>query len=237
MIQFNGIRSVPNYKYLLQDNFLPTIDDYGDLNDFITTRKRIKNSEIETLLKKDATWSLLFYNLIFLNLAKFVYVLKTKETGEIRVIGMNNEDYNLVESSSGFLQIFPILKTYFCDALFLNRPIFIQQPELHLHPNAQAELADVFSYFISNKSSSINYPRLIIETHSEHLIRKLQVLIASKKINKEDVSINYFYNVNGETKIKQMVIEDNGFFKDIWPNGFFDNSYNLAKELIQASNN
>ncbi|MBK6915235.1 MAG: DUF3696 domain-containing protein [Ignavibacteriales bacterium] len=79
----------------------------------------------------------------------------------------------------------------------------------------------------------------IIETHSEHIIRKIQVLIAQGKLSKEKVAVYYFDKdeKTGITSIKEMEMEDNGFFKEPWPDGFFDDSYNLARELIYARKN
>ena len=112
--------------------------------------------------------------------------------------------------------------------------LMIEQPELHLHPKLQSQMADMFSKAISNSN---NGNTLIIETHSEHLIRKIQVLIAKGELDKEKVSVWYFDNSDGTTKIKEMIIAPNGFFKEPWPNGFFDDSANLSWELLTANKN
>jgi len=78
---------------------------------------------------------------------------------------------------------------------------------------------------------------MFIETHSEHLIRKIQVLIANGELDRDKVSVMYFDNNEGSTKIKKMEIEENGFFKEPWPYGFFDDSANLSWELLTANKN
>jgi len=119
--------------------------------------------------------------------------------------------------------------------IFLNfNTLLIEQPELHLHPKLQSQMAKIFSDTVKNSTDSHS---MIIETHSEHLIRKIQVLIAKGELEREKVGVWYFDNSEGTTKIKQMEIEPNGFFKEPWPNGFFDESYNLSKELLFPNKN
>lgn len=111
--------------------------------------------------------------------------------------------------------------------------LFIEQPELHLHPKIQSQLAELFNNTIKPHLLSKN---ILIETHSEHLIKKIQVLIANKELDKSNVRVFYFDNKNSKSKIKEMEIEENGFFKEPWPDGFFDESYNLSKELLFPKN-
>jgi len=116
-----------------------------------------------------------------------------------------------------------------CNKCFAQ--LYIEQPELHLHPKLQSQLAELFTDTIqdSNKESIIT-----IETHSEHLIRKMQVQIAKGELSKDKVGVWYFDNSGGTTKIKEMKIDENGLFKEDWPRGFFDDSINLTMELFEA---
>jgi len=109
--------------------------------------------------------------------------------------------------------------------------LLIEQPELHLHPKLQSQMADMFYKATSN---SYDNNKLIIETHSEHIIRKIQVLIAKGELDKDKVSVWYFDNREGTTKIKEMTIDEHGLFQENWPNGFFDDSINLTMELYDA---
>lgn len=76
--------------------------------------------------------------------------------------------------------------------------------------------------------------KFIIETHSEHMIRKIQIMIARGELKKEKLAIYYFDNKDGETKSKEMNLDDNGLFMEEWPDGFFDDSSNLTLELYEA---
>jgi predicted ATPase len=110
----------------------------------------------------------------------------------------------------------------------------IEEPESHLHPKLQSLLADFFAD--AYKTFGIHF---IIETHSEYLIRKLQYLIAKKEIKKEDVAIYYFdQDPTKEDYIRKMEIDDNGFMKGDFGEGFFDEASRLISDLwnIQSQN-
>ncbi len=110
-----------------------------------------------------------------------------------------------------------------------------EQPEIHLHPAAQAQLADLFVNCVTDKKNPVN--RILIETHSEHLIRKLQVLVADPEsgIDSDQVAIYYVdKNEEGNSYIEKMELCENGQFEKAWPSGFFDKSYELTKLLMRA---
>lgn len=112
-----------------------------------------------------------------------------------------------------------------------KRTFVIEQPELHLHPAAQANLADLFVEKVIQEPNS----RLLIETHSEHLVRRLQVLVANPdiRINPDDVAIYYVDKIDdGSSEVKKINLYENGQFIERWPSGFFDKSYELSRELL-----
>ena len=118
--------------------------------------------------------------------------------------------------------------------------MIIEQPELHLHPGAQADLANLFVDIVKNNADNDNQIKIMIETHSEHLIRRLQALIADKNtaITKDQVKIYYVdKDENSESYIKEMQLLDNGQFKTEWPSGFFDKAFELSMELVRNNNN
>lgn len=107
--------------------------------------------------------------------------------------------------------------------------IAIEEPEIHLHPNYQAMLAEMFVE--AHKQYGIDF---IIETHSEYLIRKLQTLVLpsakENQIDREQISIIYINNVDvnkrglGEPHIKSIEIGPDGFLDGNFGTGFFDQS-------------
>jgi predicted ATPase len=111
--------------------------------------------------------------------------------------------------------------------VFTGETLLIEQPEVHLHPRLQAK-------FIETLLGIGNNNVYFIETHSEHIIRMLQVLIKNKKFNlkSDDISIHYFKK-NGKKMEKSLhKIEDDGVLMPNFPKGFYDVSYNLALTLM-----
>ena len=106
----------------------------------------------------------------------------------------------------------------------------IENPEIHLHPKAQAMLAD-FLNFIASKGIQI-----IVETHSEHFINKTRFSIFKKRINKDDVIIHY--KPSAKDKFLSLMINQSGHFinkseKNIdFPSGFFDSTLNELLEIM-----
>jgi predicted ATPase len=128
------------------------------------------------------------------------------------------------------LQLPIILKALLTERLISrnNSILLIEQPEVHLHPKLQAKFIEI----VMSLSKQTTY---IIETHSEHIVRKLQVLVKQGKygIKPEDVSIHYFRRENKKTIISSHLILEDGFLEPEMPNDFFDLSYNLVKELFR----
>lgn len=134
----------------------------------------------------------------------------------------NNALVNFADMSSGFKQVLPMLLK------IVSAPdsvLLMEQPELHLHPKLQVDLIRIIAAAPGCR---------IIETHSEHMVRKLQLMIARGEIAQDDIAIYFFENDDNGTVVQKLTILENGFFKDPWPNGFFDDGYNLSKELIFA---
>ncbi len=163
-------------------------------------------------------------------------------------VGVKNEqtDFdNLIDVGYGISQVLPIVTQinsretnteYYSGygELWSDKKLLIvEQPELHLHPAAQALLADLFANHAVQKRGN-----LIIETHSEHMIRKLQVLIADPECELCNDQVNIYYvdkNCDGVSTVKKMNITETGQFEEDWPDGFFDKSYELSMELLKAN--
>jgi predicted ATPase len=143
----------------------------------------------------------------------------------------SNSEENLADVGYGCSQVLPILVAgYKSNA---NSTILVQEPEIHLHPKAQAELGTFF-HELAKKGI-----QTIIETHSEHLMLRLQAHIADKKseLSPDDLRVYYVYAENGSRKIKRMELKEDGFFKSPWPQGFFPERYLEAKKIAKGTMN
>ena len=110
----------------------------------------------------------------------------------------------------------------------INKILITEQPEIHLNPRIQAELGDFFIYIAKPEKA------LLIETHSEHIISRIQRRVADGTLNPEDVVI-YFISKNGnKSDIKEISISRNGQF-NYWPEGFFQDDFEDAIEILKTS--
>lgn len=115
--------------------------------------------------------------------------------------------------------------------LWSNHLICVEEPEVHLHPKFQSLLADLFAE--AYQKYNIHF---IIETHSEYLIRKLQLMVADKEnsLSSNDVSLNYVEkDENGVSHNKQIKIKEDGRLDSSFGEGFYDEADNLTMELIR----
>lgn len=119
----------------------------------------------------------------------------------------------------GISQVLPVLTQLFYAPP--NSTIIIEQPELHLHPSAQAALADVMiNAILAREKASERNIQLIIETHSEHFLRRLQRRIAEKVVSESKVSA-YFANVSHlPVELDPLQIDLYGNIVN-WPKEFF----------------
>lgn len=98
-----------------------------------------------------------------------------------------------------------------------KRIISIEQPEVHVHPKLQADIGDLLAAAIQNPRQN----QFLIETHSEHLILRLQRLVRKKQIKPEEVSVIYVSRGPKGAKAERLRLDEDGDFIDEWPNGFF----------------
>lgn len=159
------------------------------------------------------------------------------------ILTKNGQRVNLTDTGYGVSQVLPVLAqtwwkkrekkfTAVSDKKSSPpfQPLIIEQPELHLHPAHQALLADIFCDAIARDTSN-NEVTFIIETHSEALINRLGEIVASGRVNKDDIQIIIFSDsepTSGDSfvSIEKENIETSTFTEDglltNWPHGFFN---------------
>lgn len=111
---------------------------------------------------------------------------------------------NLVDVGYGISQVLPIL----VESLVADRGnlYLIQQPEVHLHPRAQAALGSFLVRLAATQSK-----RFVIETHSDYLIDRIRMDVRDKtEIKPEDVSILFFERTGIEVTVRPIQIDKDG---------------------------
>ena len=157
------------------------------------------------------------------------YRLKVSEFGDAELSGKyvtitlvdkrTETSVTLADVGFGINQLLPVIIEGVASEPYAT--LCVEQPEIHLHPRLQANIADLMIETSSRK-------QWIVETHSELLILRLQRRIRERKIKSSDVSVLYVDpNTDGQGSIiKKLKLDKNGDFSDEWPDGFFDEGFN-----------
>ena len=129
-----------------------------------------------------------------------------------------------INVGSGLSYIASIL--IICLASEKHSTLVIENPEIHLHPALQAKFMETLAKFGGINNS------FFIETHSEHMLRKLQVLVKKNVIAKDEVAVYYFKNENGTFSVSKHDVDERGFIQPSFPKEFYDTDLELALELM-----
>lgn len=128
-------------------------------------------------------------------------------------------DVALPDVGFGVSQVLPALvQAFYCRA---DSIVWMEQPEIHLHPQVQAELADVFiSAVQAYENGRPRNVQLIVETHSEHFLNRLQRRIAEEMLQPEDVAIYFARPTANGAELEELRVNELGDITN-WPDNFF----------------
>jgi len=128
---------------------------------------------------------------------------------------------NISDVGYGASQILPVLWALASEA---RGPLFIEQPEIHLHPKAQAQVGNMLI-----ETSALR--QVVVETHSEHLINQARIAIAEKRLPSSWVAIVYVDRGRNGSVVTNIGVDPAGDFTRDWPSGFFPERYEDAMKL------
>ena len=136
---------------------------------------------------------------------------------------------NITDVGLGVSQVLPVLV-----ALVVAEPgqlVYLEQPELHLHPNAQVVLAQVLA------DAAKRGVRVVAETHSSLLLLGIQTLVAEGNLSPKLVKLHWFTRrEDGVTEVNSVDLDEAGTYGD-WPVDFDDVSLNAQSRFLDAVDN
>ena len=125
----------------------------------------------------------------------------------------------------GISQVLPVLVGAYANE---GQLIAIEQPEIHLHPALQADLADVFVQSALGERQN----RFLIETHSEHLLLRIMRRMRETMTDKlpedapavlpRDVMVLFVEPDGPRSIVREMPLNGRGELVKAWPGGFFE---------------
>jgi uncharacterized protein YciU (UPF0263 family) len=220
-----GLRDNPSRTYkttAVSDRFPGTFDTY--VASVIQSWQREGDARLPALVKQ----------LQHMGLTRDVSAERINDTQvELRVaqepIGSGGDArmINVADVGIGVSQVLPVLV-----AMLVAEPgqlVYIEQPEIHLHPRAQARLADAII------EASNRGVRVVIETHSQLLLLAIQTRIAEDNIDPADVMLHWFTrDERGVTSVASREPDQKGAFGD-WPEDFSEVEMEWQNRYLDAA--
>ncbi|WP_437620724.1 AAA family ATPase [Sorangium sp. So ce1151] len=134
---------------------------------------------------------------------------------------------SIADVGFGVSQCLPVLV-----ALLTARPgqlVYIEEPEIHLHPRAQVALAQILA------DAAIRGVRVVIETHSSLLLLGVQALVAEGALRPELVALHWFsLTKDGATQVRSADLDEAGAFGD-WPEDFAEVALDAQARYLDAA--
>ncbi len=120
---------------------------------------------------------------------------------------------NIADVGFGVSQVLPVLVAL--RAAETGRLVYLEEPEIHLHPRAQTKLADILA------GAAKRGVRVVAETHSTLLLTAIQTLVAKGELSPDLVKLHWFQRdpQTGITQVTGADLDQNGAFGD-WPEDF-----------------
>ena len=134
---------------------------------------------------------------------------------------------NIADVGLGVSQTLPVLVAL--QAADMGQLVFLEEPEIHLHPRAQSEMAAVLA------SAAMRGVKVVVETHSALILLGIQALVAEGSLIPEMVKLHWFSRgPDGKTKIESADLAEDGSFGP-WPEDFAKVSLELENQYLSAA--
>ena len=230
-------RITPSITYALSDESIEQnqIGFRGEYTAHYLAENRRKNLNIEALRHPQSITNQLLENVsLWLNEISEGIEISATVYSELQQVnltyqytyGENTTDrYTPLNVGFGITYVLPIIV-----AILKAKPddlLIIENPETHLHPSAQSQVAELCAI------ASANGVQIIVETHSDHFLNGIRVATKKDILQPEDSQIYFFRKDKNEleTNIDKLNIDSEGRV-DNWPKGFFDEWDNQLDELL-----
>ena len=106
--------------------------------------------------------------------------------------------------------------------------VILEQPELHLHPSVQSGLADIIL-----ETARVRRAQIIVESHSEHLLMRIQRRIVEERYKKDDAALYFCSHMAGGSRIERLELDSYGRIAN-WPREFFGDRMAEAGAMVDA---
>ena len=180
-------------------------------------------------------------------IARWLQQMGLLQSFEVRPIAAHRKEYevvvhaggargsvNLPDVGFGVSQVLPVVVQ--CFYASADTTIMLEQPEIHLHPSVQTALADLFIEAIQSREDSKDRGlQLLVESHSEHFLRRLQRRVAEQTVKPDEVALYFCRSGESGAVLEPLEVDIFGNVKN-WPPDFFgDEMGELAARMEAAA--
>jgi predicted ATPase len=165
------------------------------------------------------------------NLCSDIYSKKEADSYIIYVVGLSGITSTIKHVGFGISQILPII----VEGLRISddETLVLEQPEVHLHPKVQSNLTDFLISLVEQGK------KVIVETHSDHIITRLRRRIAEDQSNQLDDKVLLTFVEVGKNDVlfRNITIDDFGVIELPYPEGFIERTDTELKAILKAQMN
>lgn len=168
------------------------------------------------------------------------------ESFSVKPIAKNRKEYevlvrtrsskhlvNLTDVGFGVSQVLPVIVQ--CFHAPRHAIVIFEQPEIHLHPNVQASLADLLIEATQAREDGQDRAnQFLVESHSEHFLRRLQRRIAEERITPENVAIYFCSPGRDGAVLEELQVDEYGNIVN-WPEDFFGDELGDLAAMTEAA--
>jgi energy-coupling factor transporter ATP-binding protein EcfA2 len=193
-IAFAPMRSRPKRTYdQLSDEFSPE----GDHVPLLLARATDPNNKLHDALRDFGTYSEMFSDIEVKQLGR-----GSGDPFQVQV-RMGTKKTNLMDVGYGVSQILPLIVD--AQRATSKTMLLLQQPEVHLHPKAQAALGSMIKDWVSKSKKTV-----VVETHSDYLVDRLRLEVKRTHLKESDVKIFFLEKKGSQTKLHILQIDNQG---------------------------
>ena len=135
-------------------------------------------------------------------------------------------EVTLADMGYGLSQFLPVL--VLCYYAPEGSTLILEQPGIHLHPKVQSQLADLLIEVVTERNLQV-----LVESHSEHLLNRLQRRIAEEQISVDKTALYFCRNNGGVSACERLKMDEFGNISN-WPENFFGDEMGDLLAMAQA---
>jgi len=162
-------------------------------------------------------------------LARSVFAKRVNDVAiELRVGLVPDRLDNIADVGTGVSNALPVLVAL--RAADPGRLVYLEEPEIHLHPRAQTKLADILA------DAARRGVRVVAETYSTLLLTAIQTLVAKGELSPDLVKLHWFQRdpKTGITQVNSTGLDENGAFREDWPEDFDEVILDTDRQYLDA---